>query len=221
MKRFVIAFCLSVCLALWASIPAQATPVTYGFYCITNTNHTDALIGQSQLFVDVSDYAANQILFTFRNIGLSESCIAQIYFDDGSLLGIAEILDNPPTVDFQQYASPPDLPGGETVDFHVTAGFLAEADNPPPKKGVNPYEEVGILFNLKNEGTFQDVLDELQDATLRIGIHVIDFASGGSESFINNLTEQPIPEPASLLLLSFGAFSLRRFHRSAKIRKNT
>ncbi len=215
MSRIVFGIALGVCFAGGFSNLAYATPVTYNFHNITHNNPDDASIGESQLFVKVTAYASDQVLFTFKNIGVSASCISEIYFDDGSLLGIAEIINTPPVVVFEQYASPPDLPGGNAVDFHVTAGFLAEADDPAPKKGVNPSEEVGIVFDLKNGGTFQDVIDELEDGTIRIGVHVTDFSSGGSESFVNN-----IPEPACLLLLAFGVFPLRRMRRNGNLGKN-
>jgi len=48
------------------------------------------------------------------------------------------------------------------------------------------------------------VLGELADGTLRIGIHVQGFATGGSESFVN----VPLPEPATFGLLALGAVAL-------------
>jgi hypothetical protein len=182
---------------------AGATTVTFPFHNITNNNAADADIGEAQLFMDVSDVGGD-VLFTFRNTGPQASNISEIYFDDGSLLGISMILDSPPLVDFEQDATPPNLPGANNVDppFQVTQGFLAEAQIPAPARGVGPGESVGIQFSLVNGKVFQDVINELLDKTVRVGIHVTSFDGGGSEAFIN------VPEPASAVLLALGGLLL-------------
>lgn len=188
----------------------EAAP-TYSFVNITNNNAGDAAIGEAQLFVELFDLGT-QVNFAFTNIGPEASSITDVYYDNGSLLGIASIDNSDPGVQFSQDANPPDLPGGETVvpPFEVTTGFLADSDEPPPINGVNPGEHLGILFNLVGGGTFADVVDELASGELRIGIHVQGFASGGSESFINNGIVDGdgngvIPAPGALVLCSIGA----------------
>ena len=214
-------------LFLFTVVPAQA--VTFGFYNITGNNADDAAIGEAQLFVDVTDPSgeenllATQALFTFRNIGPDDSSICDVYFDDGTLLGIASIDNSSLGVSFSQDADPGNLPGGNTVSpvFETsTEPFFAmplSADSDPrvQPNGVNPEEYLGILFDLQSDGTFADVLTELQDATLRIGIHVQGFAliegeeEEGSESFINTDEEgfippHSVPEPATMVLLASG-----------------
>lgn len=187
-----------------------ATIKTYGFYCITNNDPVCAAIGEAQLFVDVSDEYANQVLFNFRNIGPNECSISEIYFDDSILSAIATIINDPPKVEFVQWASPPELPGANLVvpPFETTVGFLAEAEPPPAKKGVNPGEQVGILFDIEVGADYQEAIDALNNGSLRIGIHVIGFAQGCSEAFVN------IPEPATIALIGFGALAaLRRRKR--------
>lgn len=183
-------------------IATPAIAATYGFTNITNNNAGDAAIGEAQLFVDVIDSSPN-VTFRFRNDGPSASVISEVYFDDGTLLGISSITDNPPDVDFMTDANPPDLPGGNFASppFQVTAGFLAEAIPAPSMTGVGPNESVDISFALMGGGAWQDVIDDLGDGSLRIGIHVIAFDSGGSESFVT-------PEPASGMLLIAGAAGL-------------
>lgn len=63
-------------------------------------------------------------------------------------------------------------------------------------------EKLGIVFDLESGGTFDQVLSELDDGTLRIGIHVQGYSSGGSESFVN------VPVPPAIWLLETGLFGL-------------
>ena len=84
-----------------------------------------------------------------------DSCIASIYFDDGLLLGISDII-NGPGVNFTAIADPANLPAGNTLDppFETTADFSAKGVQPPPFNGVNntengdPVEWVTIRFEL-------------------------------------------------------------------------
>lgn len=185
---------------------SRAAICTFGFYNITGNDPTDVTIGETQLFVDVSDAGANQVLFTFRNTGPDQSVISEIYFDDDSLLSTVSITDGQADVDFVLFASPSNLPGGRLLDpaFEASADLCAESARPGPKKGVNPGQQVGVLFDLQAGGTFQDVVNELNDRTLRIGIHVIGFENGGSESFVN------VPEPAAIWLVGLGGLALLR-----------
>lgn len=206
MKKLAVVLTLIWAITLFGTNVSQATIETFGFYNITNNDPGDAAIGEAQLFVDVSDDYADQVLFTFRNTGPYASAISEVYFDDGTLFDIANIINNPPDVLFVQDASPPELPGANLIDppFETTLGFLAESEPPPSQTGVNPGEEVGILFDLHAGGTYQDVVNELYSGTLRIGVHVIGFDCGGSESFVN------VPEPATIALLGFGGLVFLR-----------
>ncbi|HKJ24663.1 MAG TPA: hypothetical protein VKB65_07565, partial [Myxococcota bacterium] len=123
------------------------------------------------------------------------SVISEIYFDDGALLAIAAVVDGP-GVDFEQDANPPNLPGGQNVSppFQVTEGFLAQSVPAPSMNGAGPLEWVAIDFTLQGAQTYADVLDDLDTGALRIGVHVIAYGSGGSESFVN------VPEPGVALL---------------------
>ncbi len=184
---------------------------TYGFVGITNNKTADTTIGQAQLTVDVVGEPDSVLAsFVFRNIGSDASSITDVYFDDGTLLGIASISSSA-GVAFSEGASPGDLPGGgnATPPFEVTAEFLAQASAPPSSNGVNPGEWLTIVFNLQSEKTFTDVIAALNGGgDLRIGIHVQGFASGGSESFINDggLGPAPpaVPEPTSLAVWGLG-----------------
>ncbi len=192
---------LLVIIALLTAIPGQPAQanLTLSFYNITNNNPLDASIGP-YLFVDVIDPGGGQVLFTFRNTSPIASSITDIYFDDGTLLGIASIDDIEQGVSFSQYATPPDLPGGNSISppFSVTAGFSADSDPPAQPMGVNPGESVGIYFNLQSGGVYDDVVNELGTQEIRIGIRVQGYDSGGSEGFVN------VPAPGALVLGSMG-----------------
>ena len=160
----------------------------------------DGEIGEAQLFVEVTNLSAKQVLFTFTNTGPEACSITDIYFDDGVLLGIASIDDSCYGVLFSQSTTPHNLPGGHTLipPFVATEGFSADSDPPVEHNGINPNEWLGITFDLKPDKDFSNVTGNLACGQLRIGIHVQGYASGGSESFVN------VPEPATVTLLSAG-----------------
>ena len=183
-------------LALATASPAFAI----GFGCISNNNAGDCAAGAAQLSFDVTDAGGGLVLFTFNNAGPAASSIAQVYFDDGVLQTLDSIV-NPAGVAFSAGANPANLPAGNNASPPFVATFSAGADNPAPTNGVNPGESVGIRFSLQPGASFADVLDALDNGSLRVGIHVQAFASGGSESFVN----VPVPEPGALALLGVAA----------------
>ena len=198
-------------------VSAQGAP-TYSFVHIVEPGDgavqlADGAIGEAQLSVEIFDMGT-QVDFVFANAGPLASSITDVYFDDGTLLGIASITNTPTLVEFTQLAAPPDLPGGNNLvpPFVTTTGFSADSDPPAQPLGVNPGESLGITFDLMPGGTIADIIDELADGTLRIGIHVQGYASSGSEAFVNNGTVDPptdppgvIPAPGAILLASIGA----------------
>ncbi len=184
-----------------------ASAIPLGFDCITNNVAADCAIGEAQLTVDVTDPGPGGVMFTFHNAGPAASSITDVYFDDadfGALHRISVIIDTPPFVDFEQFATPGDLPGANNASppFQVTRGFSADSESPAQPKGVNPDESLMIVFLLKDGKTFDDVLASLEDGSLRVGIHVQDYATGGSESLVNT------PEPGVLGLVGLGLLVL-------------
>lgn len=196
----------SLALAGLLATSISANAVTYGFGCITNNLAVDCGIGEAQLFVDVTSAAAQEVTFTFYNNGPAASSITDIYFDDGSLLAIASLVDaddgvgGHAGVDFSEGASPQNLPGANNVSpaFQVTTGFLADSDSPPSINGINAGEWLDINYTLQGTQTVADVIDELSTGALRIGIHVQAFSTGGSESFVNGPAVVPVPAAAWL-----------------------
>jgi hypothetical protein len=219
LKSLVGAVC---CIGLLSAAPAYAAPAVLNFYGITSNDPTGNAVadGVANLRAEVSDIGGDSVRFKFTN-NSNYSSLTDVYFADGALLGISGISSSSGVSYTGGSAAPPDLPGGNSVSpaFQTTVGFLADADSPPPKNGVQTGEWLVIDFLLKSGKTFADVLAALAlpgsiptDATpwLRVGLHVQSFTGGFSESFINS----PIPEPETYAMLLAGlglvGFAARR-----------
>jgi hypothetical protein len=198
-------------LAAWllsAALPAQA--VQFGFACITTDSAANCATGETQLSVDVTE-AAGGVLFEFHNSGPNASAITDVYFDDGPLSLLATVV-NSGGVLFAVPASPSNLPGGGDISPIFESSFSADSDAPVVANGVNPGEVLGVQFGLSTGASLQDVLDNLESGTLRVGVFVQGFEDQGSESFVN-LTSAPEPATVALLALAcawVGAARLRR-----------
>jgi len=231
-------------IARWASALALATagtliaPATasaslvlgFGNNITNNTtdngsNYTLTVLGNA----DNGAIGVNQVAF---NLAIASAApgtpdIDGVYFQDGTLLGIANTnFNNSGTVAFDDMGvTPANLPGGNSVtpNFVTHAGFSEDADSPAPTNGVNKGESLGILFNLIGGQTYADVVaalavgasgfnadgsDKAGFSALRVGIHVQNAGNtGNSDSFINT-PATAVPEPSTIALALSGLVPL-------------
>ena len=190
---------------------ARATPITFN-QCVTDNNAGDCAIAFDQISLDVTSGGGNKVLFDFANTGSEMLTLARIYFDDGSLMELLSISNGGGVnFTFDPFPGPNDLPGGQNAldvfgnpdPFVTTLGFLSGATAPPPTNGLEPGENVVLTFKLNGGQNIDDIIAELGDGTLRVGVHMINFASGGSESLITL-----VPEPSTGLLVGLGLAAL-------------
>ena len=187
---------------IFASLLLVAGPayaVTYSFQEITNNSPIN--VG-AQLSVDVTSVVGG-VQFKFQNTGPLASSIADIYFDNtGAFLGapLTIIGDSGAGVAFGLGASPGNLPGGNTVGFTATAGFMADSDSPVAPNGINPGEGLTLQTALGAGQTFSTITQALDTGTLRIGLHLQALSDGQSESYISS----PVPEPEIYAMLGAG-----------------
>jgi hypothetical protein len=203
--------------------------VTYGFFSVTQNSGVDSAIGQSQLTLTVSRAKGNRVRFRFDNIGTEASSITDVYFDDraGLFSGIDRIR-NTTGVSFSTGASPGNLPGANNLSpaFQTTLGLSADSDPPVSVNGVNPGEKLVMFLDLTSGKSYSDALAAFSDLSLRVGMHVQAFDSGGSEGFVNTVGGTPppiVPEPTGLALAGLGIAGLlvRRRRQEANTSEET
>jgi hypothetical protein len=225
MKRhFVFLFGLALITAM-----VQAAPTIYGFGAITSNSTIDPLIGQNQLSLSVDSYGTNQVLFNFSNSGPLACSITDIYIEDG-ILGLTGIL-NGTGVSFVESASKNNInfPAGNPIGFDPDKQLSAYSEAPTRPNGVNPGEQVGLVFNLLGGNTYDEIINRLNQGIgrtsnvagdIRVGIHVQGFADGRSESFVlsdpKNPTPPDVPAPSALMLAGIGLSSLWKMRKQLR-----
>lgn len=155
------------------------------------------------LFVELSPQQ-DKVDFTFYNESLLKSSVARIYFDTDRFLDEIVAITEGPGTSFSQPAIPHNLPAGDTLDppFVTTEGFSIGSNVPRPHNGVNAGQWVRITCDLTDGGSFEDVVNELNNGALRIGAHIIALPCGASQSAVT------VPEPTTVALLGLGTLVL-------------
>jgi hypothetical protein len=221
-QRAITSAIFTVGMMLSSAVFAVSASTTYSFVGVTNTNAANVATGMAALSMEVIDLGGSQVAFKFTNNSISS--VADVYFDDGSLLGIFGISGSGAGVAFSQFATPAELPGANnlTPAFSTTAGFSADSDAPVSPNGVTAGEWLTITFTLQSMQTYTDVINALSlpnnggTGDLRVGLHVQSFGDGGSESFVNvpDGVSNPVPEPETYAMLLAGlglvGFAARR-----------
>ena len=208
-------------------MPTNVQADLFGFTPITNKSGFSSNIAP-QFSLEVTAYweGSNEVLFTFNNNPglISEGGITEVYFSDGTLLGISSIINDLDNVIFEEWAKPKDLPGGSDLEppftgENTTALFSAEESKKGNWAAVDPGESLGIVFNLLPSKSFTDVIEAIHfgftnpwdSGILRIGIHVQEINGVEGDSFI--LKSAPVPGAVVLGLLGLCAagIKLRKF----------
>jgi hypothetical protein len=214
-------------LLMSAAAPASADSITIKFTRVIEPlglSEEDQVAGQ--LFVIVADtdengdtLASGQVRFSFGNDVGVQSSISEIYFDDGTLLDIAELINDD---DFTAFVpgegSPGNLPGGENLDppFETTAGFLADAQGNPGNGVDKAGELVHIIFDLKDNQDYADVLNAIKlggaEGGLRFGLHVRSIGENEDSASYVNIPVVPTPSAAlgGLALMGLALCARRR-----------
>ena len=149
--------------------------------------------------------------FQFRNVGPDVSTITSVYFDDSSHLftGIDRIND-PSGGEFSRGSST-SLYGASNLTPGFNTNFSASADSGLLANGVNPWERVNVLFDMRSDVSYHGVLNAIESGALRIGINVDGFAaSRAGEGFVISPQGAPplVPEPSGMALAGLGLAGL-------------
>lgn len=177
--------------------PAAAAPLG-AFQCITNNSASDCAIGEAQLSGDLTGN-----LLTITMTGASAAVVEQLFIEGAGVTAIS-FAGNPGAgiVAFAADGSPGNLPGGNQPGVNFMTAVSASANNPAPKNGIGVHPQDPVS---PQSGQFTLTGDL---SNLRIGVHVIGYGSGGSESFV-------LPEPSVLALLTLGLVGLLRLRGRA------
>lgn len=184
----------------------------FGFDTIT-TNAPNREVIASQLYMDANTLSASTSSLTFTNTGPSDSSVAAIYFGSDLTtlnLSIDSMISCSAGVSFDINANPSNPPGFEEfANWWSITIASADADAPPSKNGIDPYECLELGMSYTSSSTLSELI---QSGELQIALHVISIGEY-SDTFVNDTTV--IPEPASLILLgsvgSMLGFVRRRF----------
>lgn len=145
--------------------PAHADSIAYTFANVTN-NSSD-ISAQFKLTVSDDGVGSGQIGLLFENLaGGAASSIANIYFEDDSVLASFSSFSQGPGVEFDDELGSPGHPPGIS-GFTTSTALCVSADNPKPHRGINPGEWLRVIFNLQSGMDFSGVVAALDNGFLK------------------------------------------------------
>ncbi|MCK5172046.1 MAG: PEP-CTERM sorting domain-containing protein, partial [Planctomycetes bacterium] len=161
------------------------------------------------LNIYVNAYENDQMAyFQFFNETLIASSVAAIYFDEDHFDGVIDIITSEGVAINVDTAKPGELPGASLLDPTFTSSISFGSEKPPAHEGINPGQEMTIIFKLNGSVGAQNWLEDFQTGQLRVGAHVIGLPDGSSYSAVSVPPEGQIPEPATLSILGLGSMFL-------------
>lgn len=186
-----------------------ASAVLYDFYKIPSSGGASQDL-HGQLTVDVTGKTEGTkefVTFLFKNnVGIASS-ITDIYFD-GEYFKVRSlpVLIASDGVRFEVGASPPNLPGGNTLDPKFKADFGLQSRSGPPgtsANGINTKDEfLSATYELKSGFDLDKILASLDKGDLRIGLHVQSIGTGSkSDSYVNTPLSVKVPDSGAMLVM--------------------
>lgn len=197
-----------LCFTFFAS-PAGAVGFE-AFGCITDNDSGDCSIGASALSMTLVESGGDALL-TVTMTGIDPAVVEQIFIESEFASAISFVSNlGPGVVGFGTGVSGGNLPGGNPIGFVEAVNISTSGAGPLWGIGAHPQDTVsgqsGSFLLSYSGGTFAELAN-----ALRVGVHVIGYASDGSESFVS--APLTAPEPSTLAMMLMGLFGLAAMRR--------
>jgi hypothetical protein len=201
---------LFLALACFASPAGAVGFETFG--CITSNDVGDCSIGEAALSMTIVE-SGGEALLTVTMTGSDPAVVEQVFIESEFVSAISFAGSvGAGVVGFSSGVTGGNLPGGNPLDFTEAVNTSAFSQAPLWGIGAHPQDQVsgqsGTFLLSYSGATFEELVAEL-----RIGVHMIGYASGGSESFVSVPLPLPIPEPSTFAMLLSGLFGLAVLRR--------
>jgi hypothetical protein len=153
---------------------------------------------QVQYTMYAEDTGTDFIRLRFSNESSLYSVIESIYFTEAYTILVDDLNQDDFTVDVK----PRTMPAGVDLDPDFVTAASVSANPPPALNGIKPGES--IVLHVKTGDDYEQFINSIETGSSRVGIHVISFPDGTSES----ATIQVVPEADSIALFFTGLASL-------------